>query len=557
MSAYWRGPLLILNGMASTRLIDRAANRVLRLPPPTTPYRVHRGLRVPMRDGVELIADHYVPTTASPRGTILVRGPYGRAFPFSIIYAQIYAARGYHVVFQSVRGTFGSGGLFEPMINEAADASDTVAWLREQPWFTGTFATLGLSYLGYTQWALMSDPPPELVAAIVTVGPHDLHESTWGTGSFALGDLLGWSDMVAKQESHPIRRVAFQFRAARRLAGAVHGVPLGGAARALLGDGSPWFESWVERPEGDDPFWKDLRMTSALERATVPVLLLSGWQDIFLDQTLTQYRHLRGRGVDVALTIGPWTHDQMVTTAAGTAATETLAWLDTHLAGKPATPRAAPVRVFITGQARSGWVDLPMWPPATAAKALYLQAGGRLESAAPPTGASTFRFNPADPTPTVGGRLLARPSGYSDDTDLARRPDVLSFTGAPLGAEVCVCGIPVIDLAYETDNDHFDVFVRISEVDARGRSRNVSDGYRRFSALPDEPIRIELDPIAHRFSAGSRIRVLIAGGCHPRFARNLGTGESVLHGERMVATTHTVRHGESSMLILPVGEPGV
>ena len=177
-----------------------------------------------MRDDVALVADHYAPVTSQPLGTILVRGPYGRAFPFSVIYAQIYAARGYHVVFQSVRGTFGSGGQFEPMINEAADAADTVAWLRNQSWFTGTFATIGLSYLGYTQWALMSDPPPELAAAVVTVGPHDLHESSWGTGSFALADLLGWSDLVANQEAHPARRVAFQFRAARRLASAVHGV---------------------------------------------------------------------------------------------------------------------------------------------------------------------------------------------------------------------------------------------------------------------------------------------------------------------------------------------
>jgi putative CocE/NonD family hydrolase len=157
----------------------------------------------------------------------------------------------------------------------------------------------------------------------------------------------------------------------------------------------------------------------------------------------------------------------------------------------------------------------------------------------------------------VGGRLLARPSGYSDDTRLASRADVLSFTGAPLGAEMCVCGSPVIELAYQTDNDHFDVFARVSEVDARGRSRNVSDGYRRFSTVPDEPIRIKLDPIAHRFTAGSRIRVLIAGGCHPRFARNLGTGESVLNGRRMVGSSHTVRHGKSSSLTLPVGEPGV
>jgi putative CocE/NonD family hydrolase len=259
----------------------------------------------------------------------------------------------------------------------------------------------------------MSDPPPELAAAVVTVGPHDLHESSWGTGSLALADLLGWSDVVANQEAHPVRRIAYQFRAAGRLAGAVHGVPVAGSARALLGGGAPWFESWVDRPDADDPFWAGMRATTALERAAVPVLLLGGWQDIFIDQTLTQYRHLRDRGTDVAMTIGPWTHDQMVTAAGGTAAAETLAWLGTHLAKKPGPPRVASVRVFITGRNRDGWVDLPDWPPATTAKVLYLQAGGRLESTPSTAATSTFRYNPADPTPTVGGRLLAVP------TDLA------------------------------------------------------------------------------------------------------------------------------------------
>ena len=87
-----------------------------------------------MRDGVDLIADHYAPTdSASVAGTLLVRGPYGRGFPYSTLYARLYAARGYHVVLQSVRGTFGSGGVFEPMANEVPDGADTVEWLRRQP----------------------------------------------------------------------------------------------------------------------------------------------------------------------------------------------------------------------------------------------------------------------------------------------------------------------------------------------------------------------------------------------------------------------------------------
>ncbi|MDT5260938.1 MAG: uncharacterized protein QOD10_6018, partial [Mycobacterium sp.] len=158
-----------------------AVGRLLGLPPATTDYTVDRA-EVPMRDGVRLVADHYAPVTSRAVGTLLVRGPYGRAFPFSLAFARLYAARGYHVVLQSVRGTFGSGGAFEPMVNEAADGADTVDWLRAQSWFTGRFATVGLSYLGFTQWALLDDPPPELAAAVITVGPHDLGASVWGTG---------------------------------------------------------------------------------------------------------------------------------------------------------------------------------------------------------------------------------------------------------------------------------------------------------------------------------------------------------------------------------------
>lgn len=541
---------------AGVRTIDQAVTRMLRLPPTTTGYRVRRGISIPMRDGVALRADHYAPDTSRPLGTILVRGPYGRALPFSIIYARIYAARGYHVLFQSVRGTFGSGGQFVPMVHEADDAADTVAWLREQAWFTGSFGTIGLSYLGFTQWALLSDPPPELAAAVVTVGPHDLHMSSWGSGAFALNDFLGWSDMVANQETSALSRLAFQARARRRLSGAVSRIPLGEAGRALLGQGSPWFESWVEHPDADDPFWNRMRMATALDQCMVPVLLLGGWQDVFIDQTVAQYRELRTRGADVAMTIGPWTHEQMVSRASGRTAVETLQWLGAHLAGDRVAPRTEPVRVFVTGGAGHGWLELPDWPPPTTERQFHLQPDAALACGPPPSdaGSSSFCFDPSDPTPTVGGRMLARNSGYRDDSRLTLRDDVLTFTSAPLPTALPVLGRPVVSIDYETDNPHFDVFVRLSEVDAQGRSHNVTDGFGRFTAAPDGPIRLELDPIAHSWGVGSRLRLLVAGGCHPRFARNLGTGEPVISGQSMRPATHTVHLGANSSVTLPVGD---
>jgi len=506
-----------------------------------------------MRDGVDLLATHYVPTTPEPAGTLLVRCPYGRGFPYATLFGAVYAARGYHVVIQSVRGTFGSGGEFTPMINEVADGADTVAWLRTEPWFTGSFATLGLSYLGFTQWALLMDPPPELKAAIISVGPHDFNASTWGTGSFCLNDFLGWSDMVAHQEDgNQLRAGLRQARAGRAVNRASHQLPLGETGRALLRSGAPWYESWLEHPDADDPFWEPMRLTAALDRVEVPVLLFSGWQDIFLAQTFEQYRHLRGRGVTTALTVGAWTHTQLMSKGAPVVVRETLSWLDAHLRGRPVPPRS-PVRVEV---ARHGWVDLPDWAPAATERTLYLQPAHRLSDAPADAAAapSTFTYDPTDPTPTIGGRLLSPEGGYRADGALAKRADVLDFTGDPLPADLYVVGTPVIELAHTSDNPHNDVFVRISEVDAKGRSQNVTDGFVRLTT-DSGSVRLELDTVAHRFSAGSRIRVIVAGGSHPRFARNLGTGEPVITGRSMKPATHTVFHGEGgqSRLTLPTG----
>jgi putative CocE/NonD family hydrolase len=508
-----------------------------------------------MRDGVRLVADHYAPRTPAPAGTLLVRGPYGRGFPFSLVFAKLYAARGYHVVLQSVRGTFGSGGVFEPMVNEAADGADTVVWLREQPWFTGRFATVGVSYLGFTQWALLNDPPPELAAAVITAGPHDFAASVWGTGAFTLNDFLGWSDLVSHQEdSARVRAAWHQLQARHKVREAAAALPVGAAARTLLGTGAPWFESWLEHADIDDPFWDAMRFNQALDSVRVPVLLLGGWQDIFVQQTLQQYRHLRDRGVDVALTMGPWTHTQLLSKGLAISARESLDWLDAHLGGATLR-RPGRVHVHVTGR---GWRTVPDWPPATTERALYLRPGGYLGETAPTNlkglAPARFRYDPTHPTPTTGGPLLSVGSGYRDDSRLALRSDVLAFTSAALIHDLSVYGNPVVELAHSSDNPHVDLFVRVSEVDARGRSKNVSDGYRRLDAdrVSKRSVRIELDGIAHRFRAGSHIRLLIAGSWFPRYARNLGTGEPVRTDSRCVPATHTVRYGRSRLL-LPVG----
>ena len=536
---------------ALRRLADGLATRFTGLPAPRCDYTITRDLRVPMRDGVELLADMYAPTGRSA-GTILVRSPYGWPAPTATLSGGVFAARGYRVLLARCRGTFGSGGVFEPMVNEVDDGADTVAWMREQSWFEGRFATFGGSYLGFTQWALLVDPPPELATAIISIGPHDFRDAAYQQGAFNLNDFLGWSYQTSRQEDAGfvggLLRQAAGARAVRR---AVQELPLVDAGERLLQGRAPWYRDWVSRRDPADPQWSPMMLGDALERVDVPVLLQTGWQDLFLPQTLEQYASLARRGVDVALTVGPWNHIQIITKGGRIVVPESLDWFDEHLGGSGIRTRAAPVKVFVTGAAQ--WRDLPAWPPSTEDRVLHLGPGAALGDQPATEGATAeFTYDPADPTPTIGGRVLDPTGGYKDDTELAGRRDVLTFTGDRLTAPLEILGTPVVELAHTSDNPHVDVFVRLSEVDGEGASRNVSEAFLRLRAeAAGGPMRLELDAVAHRFAAGHRIRLVVAGGSHPRWERNLGTGDDPATSAR-TAPSHRTIDLAASRLVLPV-----
>lgn len=495
-----------------------------------------------MRDGVNLLADHYAPVTDTPAGTLLMRGPYGRDSLPARVTVGLYAARGYHVVFQSTRGTFGSGGVFEPCVGEVQDGVDTVEWLRRQPWFTGTFATVGGSYLGFTQLALLSDPPPELVASVVTMGPHDLGVAGWGTGSFALIDFVTWAYQLGWHEHGGwVRQLVRSALMPRRLRPVLDRLPVGVDVTGILGESSRLFESWLGAADPSDEFWRQRAV--AFDDARQPVLLIGGWQDLFFDQTLEQYRRLRDGGADVALVIGPWTHGE----GGGTAIRESLDWV----AGRR---RPQPVRICVTGD--GGWRDLPDWPPPSTELVLHPHSGSALDHApAADPDIVQFVYDPADPTPTVGGRLLmVSAAGYRDDAPLAERADVSTFTGQELETDLDVIGVPYVELDHATDTLSADVAVRISDVDPDGRSHNVSDGYLRVGPGHPSPLRIDLDAIAHRFRAGHRIRLMVAGGSFPRYARNLGGGKPLSKATEFNRSTHVLDCARSRLVLPRVGE---
>lgn len=475
-----------------------------------------------MRDGIELLADVYTPE-GTVLGTLLNRCPYGYPTALASAMGGTYASRGYRVILARCRGTFGSAGTFEPMVNEVVDGADTVDWLRRQSWFEGSFGTFGGSYLGFTQWALLVDPPPELAAAVITVGPHDFRSAMYQDGAFNLIDFLGWSQMVSTQEDHGFMLQMVKFMGARkRVAEAAGELPLVSADRSLLGGRAPWYSDWVARRDMADPSWEPMVLYQALERVTVPILVQSGWHDLFLPQSLEQYQVLAERGSPVALTIGDWTHSQTLSKAGSILVPEALDWFGQHLAGRNAD-RIKAVKVFRTGS-DSRWITMDSWPPEATEKILMPHPDGQLREQAAPAGATaTFTYDPAGPTPTIGGRTLLG-AGRTDDSSLAERPDVLSFTSAPLGTPLDVIGRVSVNCAQTSDNPFVDLFIRISEVDRRGRSRNICEGFSRLSpATSSGELTITLDATAHRFAQGNRIRLLVSGGSHPHWERQLGT----------------------------------
>ncbi|KAJ5226081.1 hypothetical protein N7468_007306 [Penicillium chermesinum] len=366
--------------------LDYLGSRFLNLPPEKCGYTT-QAVRVPMRDGVELAADLYLPQLPEGQdaaGLIMVQCCYGRDAGIAFVNARVFAARGFKVLFVSTRGTYGSGGEFWPGRAEQSDSQDIVVWMRQQPWYPGTFATAGASYLGYSQWAFLRDPPEDCVAAAIMVAPHD----------------------QARDEKKSILSNASHIPGLRFLGGrsplteTIASLPLYSSLEKYFSERkAPWLFDYLDHPNLDDEYWTAVRHHDSLERVNIPILLISGWYDPFFTQSMAQYKRLHERGVDVKLIVGPWTHTQ----ASGLySMRELLEFFSEHLAksGKYST---APAHIYVTGAEE--WTPMPSWPPATTPQTFYLQPNGTLGPDQPAEDARSlsFVFDPLSPTPALGG----------------------------------------------------------------------------------------------------------------------------------------------------------
>jgi uncharacterized protein len=558
------------------RMLLRMGRR--QLPAPLCDVAVERGIEVPAGDGVPMLTDHYWPLLPGQAPTVLVRTPYGRGFPWDYVYGALLARQGFHVVIQSCRGTAGSGGELEPFVHEAADAQATVAWLREQDWFNGALGTAGASYLGHTQWALATDPPPELLAMVVQVSSQNFYEFLYPGGAFSLEATLTATTATLSMERGFGRFVLAVVRLLRHIRRVERTLPFIDAYPAAFGKRVGYFEDWLTHPAADDPYWEP-RRTVVPAGLAPPTSLLTGWWDVCLDPTLTGYRRLRAAGREVRLVVGPWNHVSGFNDDMPALLREAVSWLRAHLGGDRTSLPGQQVRVHVgETRGRGQWRDLTDWPPPQARWEQWkLTADGGLAAPATPAEGtadvpevSSFRYDPADPTPSVGGPVIdSRAAGSKRNNAIEARDDVLVFTSAPLPAPLEVIGPVSIRLSVRGSSPHFDLFARLCDVDERGRSWNVCDGLIRLGDRGSETsagqaatdaggyrpwleVTVPMSATAHRFRAGHRLRVQISGGAHPRYMRNTGTGEPWASTTRLVPVDIVIGHGPGRPCVLEV-----
>jgi putative CocE/NonD family hydrolase len=541
-----------------------AVDRMLGLGPAAVRYELRRDVAAEMPDGVVLLGDHYRPAGDDrPRAVVLIRSPYGRAGLPGLVFAAPLARRGFQVFIQSIRGTFGSGGLFRPFSTEQEDGLATVAWLREQPWCDGRVAMAGASYLGHTQWAVAPyvDPPLESVCLNITAAKFS--GAFYQHGVPSLQNSLNWTGLIGRQERSPLSAVPNP-RQMARVKRALRKIPLQAADVAVAGAPVTFWRDFTSHADPGDEFWARTDHDHADLTRMPPVSMVTGWWDLFLPLQLRDFTAIQAAGGTARLIVGPWLHGEPAEVKAITG--QDIAWLEHHLNGGPPPP-GAPVRVFL--QQAATWLEFGQWPPpATVTTAYYLRASGRLAPDAEPGDSppDTFVYDPADPTPSVGGPLLQPPGKQVDNQAVEARPDVLTFTTDPLATSMDLVGPVSARIFVRTGRQHADLFVRLCDVDEKGVSRNIVDGVRRLSppTVPADDVQagddrvlaveVELFPTAYRVQAGHRIRVQVSGGAFPRFARNFGTAQPFATTTSAVRCRFEVYHDarHPACVLLPV-----
>ncbi|WP_433274538.1 CocE/NonD family hydrolase [Actinosynnema sp. CS-041913] len=465
--------------------------------------------------------------------------------------------------------------------------------------------TWGGSYQGMAQWHAAAAAPPALRAIAPAMASADPYRAPWYSpgGALSLDTLLTWANRAAL---NAVRRTSpadgerlkeLMSTLVDRCA-LLDRLPVGD--RPLLREQLPWVADVLDHPSRDE-WWEDVAPVERFGDITAPALNIGGWYDPFLAETIRSYVLMRRYGgspearAGQHLLIGPWGHADgadlgefpdrsfgLAGNVKGAELTEAhLRFFDRWVRGRTdARKDTAPVRIFVMGV--DDWRDEQDWPlPGTSHVDYFLSSSGQAGTSAtdgvlvttvPRTdGHDTFRHDPLDPVPTIGGPVIAGPgrwAGPADQRAVRDRHDVLCFTTPVLDAPREVTGHVRLVLHVSSSAADTDFTGKLVDIHPDGRAILLCEGIqrvryrsslRRPAALrPNEVVELVVDMCAtsNVFLPGHRIGLEVASSNFPRYDRNTGTGRAIAFdsGTDVVAALNTVHNGLSkpSRLVLPV-----
>lgn len=556
---------------------------------------VKREEMIPMRDGVKLKTFILVPKGATGAPILMTRTPYNASSKVLRLNSPNLAAvvpqmndtavaAGYIIVYQDVRGKYGSEGDYvmnRPLIGPlnptgndyATDTYDTIEWLvKNVPESNGRVGTIGGSYDGYTTVMSTVRPHAALKAAVPFAPMVDgwIGDDWFHNGAFRQDGMLQYTyDQEATRESK-LKWWSGVYDSYDEFLRA------GNAGNLAASRGLEQLGFWraVSTHTSYDAYWQHQAVDKLLASApvTVPMMIVAGLfdqEDIYGGPAL--YKALAPKdpeGRFVHLVLGPWNHGQGRRDARSLGPMQyegdTARWfrrnvmqpfLDRYLKDgpEPGTPR---VLVYETGA--NQWHRLDHWPRACTAgcpeptRDLFLQGGGRLGFDRAPADATPYDEYVSDPAKPVPYRLRPIVPTYApestwgewlvdDQRHVASRTDVLVYTTEPLKEPLRVAGEPTARLFASTSGSDADWVVKLIDVwpDEVPESPKLGGYQQMLSAdvlrgrfredfsvakpiAPDKvlPYRIRLPHVSHTFLPGHRIMVQIQSSWFPLYDRN-------------------------------------
>jgi predicted acyl esterase len=504
---------------------------------------------VPMRDGVKLATDIHVPAGEGPWPTILVMTPYGRKSVAGV--AGEVNRRGYAFVAQDFRGRFDSEGDDYPVFShsgwgEHQDGYDTVEWIAGRKWSNGKVGGFGISGPACALNMTAPSRPPHLVCNYVGVAFSNMYaQGAYQGGAFRKNLLEDWL-----------------------------------AANKF----SPQNLDLVRAHPNYDDFWRVVDCDRVAAQVNVPTLFVGGWYDIFAAGTLNSFTTINKQGGAGArgrcrLVMEPYGHgrsDDLVFPSAGTPKSADIwNWFDIWLKndGK-GIEQIPPVQYYVMGDPAdpntpgNQWRTAEDWPIPAEMMKVYFHTDNKLRLSAPEEmfGSLSYKYDPRNPVPTIGGANLTGSKGPKDQRPVEERPDVLLFTSPPLHTYVEITGPVKVKLWASSTTPDTDFTAKLCDVYPDGRSMIVLDGIlrasHRDSLEQSEPLEsgkiyelaIDLWSTSLVVSPGHRVRIVISSSNAPRFEPNPNTGKPSGADDKTEIAVNTVYMNAShpSHILLPI-----